>query len=301
MTRRRKDELAFPWLPGWSVGDVEALELRKVGNRPGLARYVSELWRLRHFIVEEARGKSFQSVRGTVLGRIWLLIEPFINAAMYLVMFGILLPTGRGIDNFLGYLFVGSIKFTASQRSFAPAGDIIRGAQGLIRSFTFPRAALVFSFAIRNLINTLPAIVAMVLFITVAGDRVVPSIHWLAFLGVLALMFVFNLGLSFLVAALTAHLPDLKFIWQLASTFWFMISGVFFDVSRYYSHPAIAFVMESNPAYVLLTMGRRVLLYQQFPTPFMWQYFSAWAVGLFVIGFLVFWLSEESYGALNDR
>jgi len=283
------------------VGEVEALELRKIGNRPRLDHYVHELWRLRHFIIEEARGKSFQSVRGTVLGRIWLLIEPFINAAMYLVIFGILLPTGRGIDNFLGYLFVGSIMFTAIQRNFAPAGDIIRGAQGLIRSFTFPRAALVFSFAIRNLINTLPTIAAMALFITVAGDRVLPSIHWLAFLGVLALMFIFNLGLSFLVAALTAHLPDLKFIWQLASTFWFMLSGVLFDVSRYYSHPAIAFVMESNPAYVLLTMARHVLLYQQFPTLFMWQYFSAWALGLFAVGFLVFWLSEESYGALNGR
>lgn len=301
MTRRGKDELAFPWLPGWTVGDIEALELRKIGNRPWLGRYLSELWRLRHFIVDEARGKSFESVRGTVLGRIWLLVEPFINAAMYLIVFGILLPTGRDIENFLGYLFVGSIMFTAIQRNFAPAGDIIRGAQGLIRSFTFPRAALVLSFAIRNLINTLPAIFAMVLFITVAGDRVVPSIHWLAFLGVLALMLVFNLGLSFLVAALTAHLPDLKFIWQLASTFWFMISGIFFDASRYYSHPAITFIMESNPAYVLLTMARQVLLYQQFPTPFMWQYFSAWAAGLFVIGFLVFWLSEESFGALNDR
>lgn len=301
MTRRRKNELAFPWLPVWTVGDIEALELRKIGNRPWLGHYLSELWRLRHFIVDEARGKSFESVRGTVLGRIWLLVEPFINAAMYLIVFGILLPTGRDIENFLGYLFVGSIMFTAIQRNFAPAGDIIRGAQGLIRSFTFPRAALVLSFAIRNLINTLPAIFAMVLFITVAGDRVVPSIHWLAFLGVLALMLVFNLGLSLLVAALTAHLPDLKFIWQLASTFWFMISGIFFDASRYYSHPAITFIMESNPAYVLLTMGRRVLLYQQFPTPFMWQYFSAWAAGLFVIGFLVFWLSEESFGALNDR
>ncbi|MFT3942383.1 MAG: ABC transporter permease [Ancrocorticia sp.] len=301
MRQRGRNEIAFPWLPELTMGDLEAQGLRPIGNRPGLGRYVRELWRLRHFIVEEARGKSFQSVRGTVLGRIWLLIEPFINAAMYLVMFGILLPTGRGIDNFLGYLFVGSIMFTAIQRNFAPAGDIIRGAQGLIRSFTFPRAALVFSFAIRNLINTLPALVAMLLFITVAGDRVWPSIHWLAFAPVLALMFVFNLGLSFLVAALTAHLPDLKFIWQLASTFWFMLSGVFFDVSRYYSHPAITFVMESNPAYVLLTMGREVLLYQRFPTPDMWQYFSAWALGLFALGFLVFWFSEESYGALNDR
>ena len=301
MTSHGRDAEPFPWSPNWTFDVVEVFRLQRIGRRPPLHLYLAQLWHLRHFIVEEARGRSFQSVRGTILGRIWLLLEPFINTAMYLVVFGFLLPTGRTIDNFLGYLFVGSIMFTAIQRNFAPAGGIIRAGQGLIRSFTFPRAALVLSFAVRNLINTLPAIVAMLGFIMVAGDRVRPTVHWLAFPLVMALMFLFNLGLSFIVAACTARLADLKFIWQLVSTFWFMVSGIFFDASRYYAHPAVETVMQGNPAFVVLTMGRDLLLYQRWPAAEAWIQFGAWSFLLLGIGFLAFWRSEESYGVLNDR
>lgn len=301
MTTKGTDMGSFHWLPNWTDDVIEVSRLQRIGRRPTMRHYLVDLWHVRHFILEEARGRSFQMVRGTILGRLWLLVEPFINTAMYLVVFGFLLPTGRNIENFLGYLFVGSIMFTAIQRSFAPAGGIIRAGQGLVRSFSFPRAALVVSFAIRNLINTLPAIVAMLGFIMVAGDRVTPTIHWLAFPLVVLLMTVFNLGLSFAVASWTARVPDLKFVWQLSSTFWFMVSGVFFDASRYHAHPTVGFIMEANPAFMMLSMSRDLLLYQRWPSGTMWLHLCAWAFGLLVIGFLVFWRSEESYGTLNER
>ena len=129
----------------------------------------------------------------------------------------------------------------------------------------------------------LPAIVAMVLFITVAGDQVLPTIHWLTFPGVLALMFVFNLGLSFLVAALTAHLPDLKFIWQLASTFWFMLSGVFFPQSQL--PDAVLGVANQLPLAHAVALVRPLLLGQ------MPQQIGFHLAVLALITVLAFWLA----------
>lgn len=285
-------------------GEVEHLDvtgLVHVGVRPSISSYLKEMWQLRHFIREEAKGQAFQKSKGMILGRIWLLLEPFFNASIYLVMFGLVLKTGRGIDNILGYVMIGSILFSYFQVSLGPAASIITQGYGLIKSFTFPRASLVLSFALRNLYNALPTFVLMAIMIMVMPTHALPSVHWLLVSAAIALQAIFNLGLSFFVASITRRIPDFVFVWSLISSLWFFASGVFFSVNRWVTQPFIAAAMEANPAYVLLTICRDLMLYQTWPDLSMWLYFGAWAFGLLFVGFVLFWQNEESYGTLPAR
>lgn len=281
--------------------NVPVWNMKRIGIRPSIREYLRQLWKLRHFIRLEAQGRAFQNARGTVLGRVWIIVEPFLNAAVYLVIFGLLLKTGRGIDNFLGYLMVGSIVFTVTSQSFAPAAGIITSGKSLIESFTFPRATLVLSFSYQNFLNALPGYGILFVAIIILPTHALPYWTWLFFPAVIFLQLLFNVGLSFLVAALTSYIPDLKFIWRLVSSFWFLGTGIFFSIERWVGHPTVAACMEANPAYVLLTISRNMLLYRNLSSASLWAYFTTWAVGLLVVGFVVFWRNEEHYGEHNDR
>ena len=107
-------------------------------------------------------------------------------------------------------------------------------------------------------------------------------------------------GLPFYGGAVLAIAVGAAFA-LLFSFFALLVSGIFFDASRYYAHPAVETVMQGNPAFVVLTMGRDLLLYQRWPAAEAWIQFGAWSFLLLGIGFLAFWRSEESYGVLNDR
>lgn len=276
-------------------------DMKRIGVRQPIFSYLRETWALRHFIVAEARGQAFQNSKGMILGKIWLVLEPFFNATIYLVVFGLVLRTGRGIDNILGYILVGSILFSYFQASLAPAATLMVQGKALIQSFTFPRATLVFAFALRNLYNQLPTMAMMLIMVIIVPEHAVPSVHWLGVPTVFVLQVIFNLGLSFFIVALTTRVTDLVFVWRLVSAFWLFTSGIFFSVARWVSHPVVAAIMEANPAYVLMTMARDMILYQQWPDTSQWLYFTVWAFGLLIVGFVLFWQNEESYGETIAR
>lgn len=275
---------------------VTLWRLSPVSTRPSLGRYLRQLWQRRHFILADARAKSFQTTRGTLLGRAWLLLNPFFNAFIYLIVFGFVLQVSRGIENFVGYVVIGVSFFSFLQKALNSGGAIIPNSVNLMRSFSFPRAALVISWSIRSLLDFLPVVVATMAFIALMPPNAGPAWTWALFPLVLLLGWLFTMGLAFFTASLTARAPDLKFIWPLIGRFWFYTSGVFFSIDRYDSHPAIHSVMEANPGYHFLKMSRDTLIYSTAPAPSDWLHMAIWAVGFVVVGFVFFWRHEESYG-----
>ena len=50
---------------------------------PGLGEYIKSTWRRKDFIAELADARSTQQYSDSLLGRIWQLITPLLNAAIY--------------------------------------------------------------------------------------------------------------------------------------------------------------------------------------------------------------------------
>lgn len=275
--------------------------LQSVSQRPPIGEYLRRLWQRRYFIVADARAKAFQGTRGTVLGRIWLILQPFLDSLIYWVIFGLLLQVSRGIPNFLGYLVIGVNFFVVVQAGLTSGSGIIQQNQNLIRAFAFPRASLVISWTLRSILNFIPILLATLVFIVAVpyGDppqHVLPTLLWLLVIPALLLGFLFGFGLALFTSAVTAAIPDMKFIWPLIGRFWFYVSGVFFSIDRFDSVPLVKSVMEANPGYVFLSMCRDLLIYDTLPSLNTWIYMAGWGIGITVIGFTLFWSREESYG-----
>ncbi|QPL06078.1 MULTISPECIES: ABC transporter permease [Actinomyces] len=297
-------EGSFPaWLErvgAWSsqtVTERQLAALSPVGTRPSLPVYLARLWQRRHFIWADARARALGSQRGTMLGNVWLIAKPMLDALVFFVIFGVLLQTSRGIENFIGYLIIGVTLFPALQRAVTGGAQVIHNGRRMIRGFTFPRAVLPVAYTLRSAIDTLPSLIAVLILVAVTPPHAWPTWRWLLIIPIFILQFLFSLGLTFVVARITTLLPDMRNIWPFLTQFWFYGSGVFFSYERFIDHPVVLAFMDWNPGYLILTMYRDCILYATVPDSRSWTILLMWSLGMLVTGFVFFWVKEESYGA----
>ncbi|MGY4718664.1 ABC transporter permease [Naumannella huperziae] len=112
----------------------------------------------------------------------------------------------------------------------------------------------------------------------------------------IAIQTVFNLGLSFIVARITDAIPDLRKIIGFVTRLWLFVSCVMFGPERVLRLPYGEIILNINPAFQVLDISRKLLIYDTMPEPRSWIILAAWSVVLFLIGFVYFWRGEVNYG-----
>lgn len=267
------------------------------GNKASFPRYLTELWQRRHFVKAEAKSKAFNSGRDTYLGKLWILLDPLLQVMVYVVVFGLVLNASRGMDNFVGFLIIGVIYFGFVSKGISSGIGLIRRSKSMINAFDFPTAAVVFSTVYKQFLDGLaPAVLAIVLPILLQLDKGFgPSV--LLTIPLYLLLFIFVAGMIFIVARLTAVIPDTRAVVTLLNRLLFFTSGVFFTMERFKGHPTLQAVVELNPIYQLLNAFRTAIMESSSPSPDTWLYLTAWSFGTFFIGFVYFWGAEERYSS----
>ena len=108
---------------------LDTSRLKPVGERPALGAYVGQLWRRRHFIVADSRARAFSGNRDTLLGRFWLVGKPVLDGLTFFLIFGLLLGTSRGIDNYIGFLLIGVFMFSFTSGSLTAGASVMVDGQ----------------------------------------------------------------------------------------------------------------------------------------------------------------------------
>lgn len=269
--------------------------MRKLNTRPPLPVYIKQLWSRRYFILTDARFRAFRTAKSYNLWRFWLVAQPLLDAAMYGLIFGFLMKTSRGVDNFIGFLIIGVTFFSFLSSLVNGGQSLIQTSKNFIQAFPFPRAALVLSQSLRYLLDTLPALVVAVV-VGLVAQRGTP-ISWTVILVVpiTFLMWGFGTGLMFLVARVTAFIPDAKVLISLGLRAWFFSSGVFFPLERFAHSPTFYSLFSQNPGYIFLSAVRDCVLYATIPTWSTWLTLIAWGLLTPLVGLAYFWRAEERY------
>jgi teichoic acid transport system permease protein len=278
---------------------VNRAGLQVLNARLSLLSYLCQLWERRYFIVADARSKAFKSSRNTFLGHAWLVIQPLLDICIYAVIFGLVLKTSRGIDNFLGYLTIGAIYFGFLSTGLNAGAGLIQGSRGLIGAFSFPKAALPLASTMRQFIdNIIPGVLAILLAFAMQWPKG-PS--WLlVFVPILyVLLHITIFGAMLIIARITAFIPDLKALIAVITRALFFTSGIFFTLDRFAGNPAAQKIMSANPAYIYLQAFRDVTIYNRMPEASIWLQLLFWSFGLASIGLIYFWRAEERYPSVQ--
>lgn len=272
---------------------MATVELHELGGRTPLAAYLRELWARRHLAVALPLGTMRAENRDSVLGGLWHLLNPLLLAAVYYLIFGVILRTTGGTDNFIAFLTIGVFIFYYTSRSVTSGARAIVANQALMRSIRFPRAVLPVSAVLGELMALAFAVVVMLVVTLVTGER--PTLAWLLLVPILATQTVFNLGLAFIVARLTDHFRDVEPFLPFVLRIWLYVSGVFYSVERFLEDDSVLSLLRLNPAYAFITLARGALL-EGGSAAGDWAVATAWSLVLLVGGFAFFRAHEQAYG-----
>lgn len=278
---------------------IDDSRLLRLNTRPSLFEYLKLLHARRHFIAADAQQKSFKTGQGMFLGRMWLILQPLFEVSVYILIFGVVLNVSRGIENFVGYLIIGVVFFRFVSRGINAGSGLIQSSRAMISSFSFPRAALVLSKVYNQFLeNIIPAVVA----VTLARLLLIPekpSWTMALIVPIYILLHLFILGVVFIVARLTAFIPDIKSLVSLVTRALFFTSGIFFSLERFDGNPTLRGTMQANPVYQFLTAARDVTIYNALPSLETTLTILGWTLGLLILGGIFFWRAEERYTSVS--
>ena len=162
------------------------------------------------------------------LGQVWQILTPLLNAAVYFLIFGVILDTRRGVPNFIPFLVTGVFVFNFTQRSFIIASRVINDSLPLIRALHFPRACLPLGYVLIELQQM--AISMVVLIVIVLGFGEPFTWYWLLALPALALQTFFNVGVALILARVGAGVDDVSQLIPFIVRTWMYASGVMFFI-----------------------------------------------------------------------
>lgn len=272
--------------------------LRTLSERPPLGRYLKDLWRRRSFTWTLASAESYAKNEDNRLGQVWAVLNPALLILSYYAIFGLLLDTRGGIDNFVGFLAIGVVMFAFTSTVVTRGAKAISGNLGLVRGLHFPRAILPISVTVTEFLASLPAFALLFVLMFATGET--PHWEWLLFPVAVLLQGIALLGVAFLGARLVNMSRDLGNLIPVIVRLLRYCSGVFFPVIHYAENlpAAAADLVVYQPFALMLSLGRQSLLggadHQVVAND--WLMMAGWAVGLAVIGLIVFWWDEARYG-----
>ena len=275
--------------------DELVVGLHPVGERPPFLRYVGGVLARSRFMWVLANAQLRSTYGRDRLGALWLTLTPLLNALTYFLIFGLLLNTRNGIENFIGFLVIGVFLYQFSASAITEGSRVIRSNQRLVQTLTFPRAVLPVSLVLRTTLALIPAIVVMMVLVLAIPPHAKLSWTWLLLLPGLALQVMFTLGVVLLLARYVARVNDISNVLQFALRTWMYFSGIFYSFETFVSHPTLLTILELNPMHAFLTIARDGLLYGHVPALGTWLVAIGWSVVVLVVGAVVFWRAEEEY------
>jgi teichoic acid transport system permease protein len=276
------------------------------GKRPSLPEYIRQLWARRHFILTFSRAKLHAQYAHAKLGQLWQVTTPLLNAAVYFLIFGLLLQVDRGVpggqQNYVPFLVTGVFVFTFTQTSVLSGVRSIANNLGLVRALHFPRAALPISFSLQQLQQLLYSMIVLAAILVGFGEF--PDWSWFLVVPALAMQLVFNMGLALVFARLGSHTPDLAQLLPFVLRTWMYASGVLFPMQHIMEKKAgapawLVDTLQYNPATLYMDLMRRALIddyTMAHVAPWGWLAALGWALLIGAFGFVFFWKAEERYG-----
>lgn len=267
--------------------------MRDAHEATQLGPYLRELRSRRSYLWYVSANELRNRQVTTVLGNLWHLLNPALTIAVYYLIFGLLLKTTRGVDNFILFITIGLFLFQYTQKATIDGAKSVVGNVGLIKAIRFPRSLLPITSTVTETLAFLPT--SIVIFLVAIATSEPIAWRWVLLPALVAMMFVFNLGAAMIAARLTTHFMDTTQLLPFGFRLLLYGSGVIFSVDAYTEdNPLLRALFILNPLYCFVTLGRWCIMGGELDP---WLIVSAvlWSAVILVFGFFWFRSAEERY------
>lgn len=242
--------------------------------------------RQRWLIIELVKRELKLRYRGTWLGFLWTMLNPLVMMVVYTLVFSTIMRIG--IAKFPAFLMCGLLPWMMwFTESITTGTNCLVDHAGFLKNAVFPSEILpvvTVGVGMMNYVFSLP-----VLFVLLGIFHVEVGWPLFALPLVMAVQFVFTLGIVFLVATYNVFFRDLRYIVQHVLLALFFLTPIMYDFSVVPER--LRWVFRLNPLTSLIDSYRNIFFYNAWPS---WRNLGIVLVLGIILTFLGVWAFESN-------
>lgn len=257
---------------------------------------LKELWKYRDLVILFVKRDLKNVYKQTVLGPLWIVINPFLSTFVFTVIFGIIANISTdGIPQFLFYMS-GNILWFFFSSCFNRASSTFLSNARIFGKVYFPRFVMPLSGIIYNSITFLVQFVMFAILVAVyalTGANVHPNFLVLALPLFLIHIAFLGTGTGLIISSLTTKYRDLNVLVSFGLTLWMYLTPVVYPVSQI--PESFRFIMLLNPVAPIMETFRYAFLGSGSFEWFFLLISAAVTAVLLILGMIVFNQVEKNF------
>lgn len=272
-------------------------EITVVNSKRGLfSLNLRELWSYRDLVILFVKRDLKNVYKQTVLGPVWIIINPFLSSFIFTVIFGMIANIStNGVPQFLFYMS-GNILWSYFSSCFNRAGSTFLSNARIFSKVYFPRLVMPLSGILYNsitfLIQFLMFVILTVIYF-VLGENVRPNILMLALPLFMLHTSLLGTGVGLIVSSLTTKYRDLNVLVSFGLSLWMYVTPIVYPVSQIPQN--LRTIMLLNPAAPIIEAFRFAFLGSGSIEPMYIIISVLVTAALLTVGMLVFNQVEKNY------
>lgn len=250
-------------------------------------KLLRELWNYREMIISLVKRDLKSRYKGSVLGFLWMFLNPLLQLAVYTAVFSVIMKTG--IEKFYLFLFVALVPWIFFSMCLSGGTTVVFAQQDMVKKIYFPRQVLPIAFTTSQFVNMVLSFI--IIFIVVFFSGIGLHANALVYLPVVMIIeYILALGITFLTSALTVYFRDLEHILGIVSMAWMYMTPILYDVTSVPEQ--LLPVFNLNPMTSIIVAYRDILYYGRAP-----QLGTLW--NALILGIIVMVIGEITFAILQ--
>lgn len=253
-----------------------------------LLREARELFAYRTLLRLLVINQFKQRYRRSLLGMGWMLVGPLLNTAVLSVAFNALFR--NSIAQYPVYVMVGLIAWNFFAQTTTLGVDAAISGSGLLQRVYLPRSMFVIATLGGAVINMGIALIALLIVLLTNSAPLYAT--WLLLPLAIAVLAMFTLGVTLLVATLAVFVGDVAHMYQLLVQALFFLTPIVYPAEIVPSE--LRWLVQLNPMSVLVDLFRTLLYRGQVPDLSQWLSAAGLALTALCSGWALFaWKADE--------
>ena len=230
------------------------------------------------------------------LGILWSLLYPILMMAVMALVFSHMFKFKVEGVNYLVYLMIGLVMFNyfseaTNNGMYSVISNFSLINKVYIPKYIFPLSKCLF-VGINFILTLIPLLVIIML--TGSGDtKCVINIYYLLIPYAFVCMFLFTVGVSFVLSTIAVFFKDILHIYGIILQMWTYFTPIFYDLTILPEKLAVIFKL--NPLYQFINFVRTIILYNEMPSLLNFALCAFYGIFAFLIGSVVFKKNQDKF------
>lgn len=261
---------------------------------PPLRVYLQDIWKRRHFMWHLARTGLKARHYATVIGQLWILLDPLLMALVYYLLRTVVRPAGDSVERngLIAHLIMGVMVYQFVSGSLRSGAHSITGKAQMILNTSFPRAIFPLISVGEALLDFIPTILVLMVTHAILGQPFGQPL--VLFPLVIVMLTIFSLGLALLFACITVYFRDTSGFLPYITQVWLYATPVLYRISEI--PPDLLSYLRWNPLFPFYAALESIFS-AEWPSAEHLVQATGWTVGMFGAGALAFLKKEREFAA----